>query len=553
MPKPSKAGKSKKPKAARVVRSRAKASKPKADRTAALPLDPLLEAEDIQGNIAPGFNKDNQLLLFCRIVNVPMTKRWLARIPNEIATMREVLDFNRLFKKLADRRGGEPSGLSAAWSNIAFSYPGLAKLTPQASAFPQAAFRVGLPERAAFLGDTIDPDDWVVGAPNDIPDLLLIIAADRPESMEPAACRLLNIAALPKAPGALGQTGLELRYLERGAVLPDRGHEHFGFKDGISQPGIRGKVSSGSNDFLTPRFLDPSDPSAPIFGKPGQVLISPGEFIIGYNRQDPHDPLLALPALATTPTWGRNGSFIVFRRLRQNVAAFRQFLHQTAQAMGSKPGFAGLTEEALGSKLVGRWPSGAPLVRSPAADNPALGDDDTANNHFAFDSATAPVRLAGGSIVPGCPADTSGLFCPHAGHIRKVNPRDISTDSGFVLTRRILRRGIPYGPPLPEAKAGENLVDDGVDRGLLFIGYTSSIDNTFETLQRTWCNSDDQPDGGGHDPIIGQTATGVRTFDLSSVGGQTASIQLPQQWVTPTGGGYFFAPSISALSSVLAG
>jgi len=40
--------------------------------------------------------------------------------------------------------------------------------------------------------------------------------------------------------------------------------------------------------------------------------------------------------------------------------------------------------------LVGRWPSGAPLMRAPAADDPALAGDEWANNHFIYDDDTRP-------------------------------------------------------------------------------------------------------------------------------------------------------------------
>jgi deferrochelatase/peroxidase EfeB len=102
--------------------------------------------------------------------------------------------------------------------------------------------------------------------------------------------------------------------------------------------------------------------------------------------------------------------------------------------------------------LVGRWPSGAPIVRTPSADDTALGEDSFANNHFIFDDHTRPAEL---KIIPGYPGDTfpQGMadflatVCPHFAHIRKVNPRDSITDLGKPednLARTILRRGIPF-------------------------------------------------------------------------------------------------------------
>jgi hypothetical protein len=104
-----------------------------------------------------------------------------------------------------------------------------------------------------------------------------------------------------------------------------------------------------------------------------------------------------------------------------------------------------------------------------------------------------------------------GPVCPHAAHIFKVNPRDRATNLGpdfDTLTRRILRRGIPFGAPLG------GLQDDGVSRGLHFLCYQASIVDKFEILQQNWANNTGAPTGGGNDLIIGQTKTESRTIDL---------------------------------------
>src|SRR5262249_49096119 len=145
---------------------------------------------------------------------------------------------------------------------------------------------------------------------------------------------------------------------ETRADLP--GHEHFGFKDGVSQPGVRGLVSRTPKVYLTPRLLKrPTDGSIE-FSKPGQPLIWPGHFVLGYpfgagtdgSRQGP---------LPLARAWFKNGSFLVFRRLNQNVAGFWVFLAAEATRLAGESGFTGLTAERLGALLVGRWPSGAPV------------------------------------------------------------------------------------------------------------------------------------------------------------------------------------------------
>jgi deferrochelatase/peroxidase EfeB len=120
-----------------------------------------------------------------------------------------------------------------------------------------------------------------------------------------------------------------------------------------------------------------------------------------------------------------------------------------------------------------------------------------------------------------------GKVCPHFAHIRKVNPRDAGTDMGTpadTLLRLLLRRGIPFGPPLIGGG------DPHAERGLVFVGYSATIEDQFEFITRRWVNSALHPRFGGRDPIIGAD----------------------RPWVTPTGGGYFFAPPLSAIADVLA-
>jgi deferrochelatase/peroxidase EfeB len=135
-----------------------------------------------------------------------------------------------------------------------------------------------------------------------------------------------------------------------------------------------------------------------------------------------------------------------------------------------------------------------------------------------------------------------------------VNPRDDPTDGG-TLNRSMLRRGIPYGPPPDRTKL---LEDDGVDRGLLFMAYQSSIADQFQFVTHTWVNQADAPHHGdpetGHDPLISQKI-GARFIRLPIDGDVTRDqqIALPEDaWVVMTGGGYFFTPSVSALAGALA-
>ena len=278
---------------------------------------------------------------------------------------------------------------------------------------------------------------------------------------------------------------------------PLRGHEHFGFLDGISQPGLRGRISDDLRDVLTFR----EDPGSQDHGKPGQDLIWPGEFVFGYPGQDLEDadrkgPNSLQPnGHRVAPQWAEDGSFLVIRRLRQDVPAFREFVAAEAEKRG-------LTPEEFAAKVIGRFPSGAPIVLTPREDI-ELGADENKNNNFEFHSEPD-------EVVPG--ADDHGLKCPFAGHIRKVYPRNdrdrFVPDNGEADAQkhRVIRRGIPLELPILEPSPGG---DDKLERGLLFLAYQTSIENQFEHIQKRFANNvEPDPATGemraGFDLVIGQ-------------------------------------------------
>jgi Dyp-type peroxidase family len=537
----------------------------------------VLEIADIQGNILAGFNKDFQCFLFLKIHDRHIAKSWLSSLVPSIASTEEVLLFNKMFRVLRIRRGKDPHGMSATWINIAFTYEGITKLTSAAesSKFQDTPFRLGLPLRSGLIGDPRDPlaegspNQWVVGGSdqNKYPDILLTIASDDPSYLLAEVNRLKSdLLALPRLGNNNQDLALKIIYEQTGITRPDLpGHEHFGFKDGISQPGVRGRISSTEQDFLTARSIASEDPGANLYAKPGQPLIWPGQFVLGYNRQRADDAVKPQPASLLAPDWSRNGSFLVVRRLRQDVPAFWKFVNEQAARLSQKPGFANLTPEGFASLLVGRWPSGAPIMRSPDRENEALGQDSFANNYFEYVAATPqPLPLISipdypGDAFPQSPGDSLGNICPYFAHTRKVNPRDMPTESGAAnktLTRLILRRGIPFGSPLQDVNH-PTPVELEEERGLMFLSYQTSIKEQFEFLMGTWVNQPDQPPpnppDAGVDPIIGQknqAGNRTRVFKLKGSDDSIEEIETPIDWVIPTGGGYFFAPSISALRDI---
>jgi len=518
--------------------------------------EPLLRGDEIQGDGLAGFRKDHVSLLFLEFdeTRIDIVKRWLSTLT--LSTLDAVHAFNAAFSLMRRQLLADPP-LHACWMNIGFTAQGLKKLVDAAEVEKLgAAFNIGAHERAAIVGDPTDgkpgdPKEWVIGGPANVPDAMLIIAADHSPSV---AAQVRSIREQVDALST-GVSPVRVMFEQPGHTRPGDsvGHEHFGFKDGISQPGVRGRLDSPTRPLLTPRYLDKSDPLFETFSAPGEPLLWPGEFIVGYPQNRDDDPLKN-QTVDPDPPWSANGSFLVFRRLYQNVPAFLRFIEAGTKQIADDGHFGAMDAERFGAMCVGRWKSGTPVMRAPMKDDARIADaDNDAVNSFFYDEDTAPMKFDPASRrdpddLPPAHRDFDGVTCPLGAHVRKVNPRDESTDQGDsprTLRHRLLRRGIPYGADYDPAKPGS----DKEDRGLLFIAYQSSIERQFEFLQQTWVNSEDGPrTESGIDPILG--AKGL----LRLVNDQDASLDVavPERFVVATGAAYLFVPSISAIRNVLA-
>lgn len=529
------------------------------------PVEPLLEMDQIQGLALPGFFKPHMTLVGVRYSDGQALQNFRGFLSTfQPSTARETLDDRRAFRAQRAARSDEAKAAAkkdVVLCAVAFSARGLTRLTPGARAIPGEAFQKGLAARSALLGDPTDPQgeghvsNWVVGKPSEELDALLVLAGDKRAGVDARVNELLRL---------LNAAGVQTPYVENGDVRADQpGHEHFGFDDGVSQPGIRGLASPEGGDYVEDRHVDPREiPKAWLYGWPGQDLVWPGEFILGYPASSP-DPLVAGQSSPAIPEWTRNGSFLVFRRLRQNVALFWQTMKTEAERLAALPGFEKMTAEYLAARLVGRWPSGAPVNRVPDADDWRLGKEPRANNHFRYDSGTPAVPLADGfkDPYPAAKADPVGITCPWAAHIRKVNVRDSGSDVGgrtASYSKRLLRTGIPFGRSLPNPFAAPQEDPEKGNRGLLFLSIQASIDNQFEFLVSRWMGDPTRPKTpAGHDILIGQNADPDGYRERSCVifgnGLQQNLVSTRAEWVIPTGGGYFFLPSVSALHQVIAG
>jgi deferrochelatase/peroxidase EfeB len=428
-----------------------------------------------------------------------------------------------------------PAGVFTA---LALSSPGIKAFGGDPGIVPDPHFVQGMVNDAESFGDEMQdgvPVGWKFGdRPETTPDLLFVFGSGDETRVTDEADRV----------AALLSPGAHEIHRDKGFRLEQDG-EHFGFADGISQPPFRGRDAHGV--LLAERTYPAGHPLAQAFSRPGQRLTWPGQFFYGYPSLELDFGPSAQPAGGTEP-FLRNGSLLVVRRLRQDVAAFRDAMETLAQKLTDATGVPWSPERA-GSRCVGRWQGGFPVSAYP--DDHSGGEEGSElqiiRNGFRYGEAIDPVELTVGGVLthfPGARDDRAAQKCPMFAHLRKVNLRDQSTNLGpeaVTLGMQMLRRGIPFGPRWPGH-------EDKKERGLLFMSYQTSITRQFHRLMTDWVQNATAPKTGtAIDPIIGVPKPGqVRklTFDL---GDAIITVPLPGRWVHTTGGGYFFAPGVKTL------
>ncbi|WP_131746619.1 Dyp-type peroxidase [Frankia sp. Cppng1_Ct_nod] len=503
-----------------------------------VPKYPKLRTDaNIQGNILAGFNKDHQVILFLRLPADPVAARgWLAAVVPQVARNDAVTQFNTKFAAMRNATGSDPEALKAVWLNLSLTTSGLARLDPAAAAGLGAAgidrgvtaFVQGTAAHAAQLGDSGDdaPANWLFGRDDQTIDVLLVVATDDRHDLDHAVQRQRELASVHDVLVVFEQPG---------ATLPGiaAGHEHFGFKDGISQPGVSGYDKPST----VPGHTDE------VAGKPGTDLIAPGEFVLGYVGQ----PGGVNATGRAVPRWMWDGSFLVVRRLAQDVPGWWAQIESQHVTLTDAVKTE-ISAEALAAKAVGRWRSGTPVDQAPKADD-RFGSDPMLDNDFDFAD------------------DAEGLRCPRFAHIRKMYPRSApppSPGEDAVNQRRILRRGIPFGLPFdPTSGRGE-----GIDarRGLVFACYQTSLADQFEFLQQFWADNVTFPaPSDGPDPVIGTPVAfpsppGApaapnppdprNTLHADAV--TTAELTF-NRFIRTEGSIYGFTPSLSTLRKLVAG
>ncbi|CAI7608303.1 unnamed protein product [Penicillium bialowiezense] len=491
------------------------------------------DLKNIQGDIWPGFTKRYEQFFFFNIQDAAAFRPGLRGLADDVITSSHDALVNRAaihrVKKPASsdpgivgnlinltgsvisaihdalpahhdipRTKGPTDDVGLAQVNISFTVRGMTKLSK--GRFKDDPFLKGM--FADMVGQGRDEaKDWLPEFKDGSVDGVVLVCGTEHEVKE----KVKELSQKYLGPSQGVRHLLTLDGKERPG--DQKGHEHFGFLDGISQPLIKG--------------LDDETLKLPGSRK---VPTRPGIILFGHDGEMENVPQLM------HPEWAKDGSLFVVRKMRQFVPEFNSFLESQAPRLNFTP-------EQLAARLVGRWKSGAPVELCPDEDNKEYS---TWND---FDS----------------PLDNQ-LNCPFSSHIRKTKGRGMMNDRDIF---DIMRRGIPYGPEVgPDEKENSKTV---LDRGLIFTCYQSSLCNGFQFIKNRWANPDTFPadktdftDGinPGQDVIIGQSVKGAIEEDDKLLytcvydGNKVHNKVTFEPFIQSNGGDYFFTPSLKLLGDL---
>ncbi len=463
--------------------------------------DAPLPTTDIQALMAFGFKdlpNGEYLLLTVGCGKAAAAKSWLGQLVDPGAEL--VVSVDTIAERQAVRR--------QRLVTVAVSHEGLLALGLRPSAsqpFPSTfADGMGQADRARLLGDdNAESWRWADCAVSDDPEkraqcqvVHLLVAHYWADAVNGHSCPLLDFDTLTGA-------GLHMR---RVAADPDcfRGDhavEHFGFRDGISQPTV-----AGLRDDLEREYGDAVGEQRVVLARD---RIAAGEFLLGWGNEY-GEPSYApnLDGYPGTQPFAQAGSYIAVRQIRQDLAAFRAFEADHAKTAPRRPDGA-----SIGERMIGRRRDGTPLCPFNAGNIDDFG-------YFA--------------------ADLEGYGCPRGAHMRRANPRDSlghDAEAGDASARRhrLLRRGRSY-------------VENG-EQGLFFMALNADLDRQFAFIQQRWIANPRFGDLAGEgDPLLGQKD---RAFTIQDPLLSERVTGLPR-FTHVVGGGYFLMPTLSALRCMAA-
>ena len=468
---------------------------PKSAGTAA---DLKANLHDVQGGLLTEYETIACQYVFYRVDDAAKGRAWLAELVDDVTSHERYAE-----------QGAEHGTL-----NIALSARGLAALglsDEAVASFPNA-FREGMGRRAARLGDVgpSAPEHWEGGLGGDDIHVFVAISHGSVDDCHGMHDWLDSVASQAGGITEVHMVAAEVIFEQRSGCPS----AHFGYVDPISQPAIEG-------------FEDQARPGdGALAAGGGWRPLKPGEFILGYENE--LGERTATPGTPETPGLGDNGTFLVFRKANQDVAGFRDYLKQGAMTLWGADDAA--HQEKMAAKIVGRWRSGCPLALSPDRDDPVLAADPDRVNDFDYAD------------------DPAGEKCPLGAHLRRTNPRGSKlTTTTDINRKRMLRRGLEFGPALPEGAP-----DDGVERGQAGLFVVADIELQFEFIQAEWiCKGDfiglptDEKD-----PLVGPNGD---TAQFTVPGADMPFLFDLRQFVVTRGGEYFFAPGIAALKAIADG
>ena len=417
-----------------------------------------------------------------------------------------------LLKKLTDlvanarqeRRGDE-----AFTVNIGFTYAGLNTLgisSDTLASFPEA-FRQGNAARAAVVGDLGPnaPEHWDGELGSRECHAMVYLRTRTAEGLEEATGILKREMDMGCA---------TIRYAQDSMAIANEdgigsAGLHLGFRDMIGQPPIEGVDDQGR-----PGDGEPTEDG-------GWRPIKPGEFILGFEDEAGEAPLHPSPDELRI-----DGSYLVYRKLYQDVATYRRHLAAAAKIVYGPDDE--MADDKLAARMIGRWPSGCHLALSPDTDDPEIAHDPKRINNFTFKD------------------DPDGTQCPLGAHARRSNPRlsDLKRLTA-VRRHRLLRRSVEYGTLLPEGQTE----DDGQDRGIIAAFVVADVERQFEFVQKEWIHSGEfiGLDPQEQDPINGVNGQG----SVMTVPGAKVPFVFDLPSVTQTRiGAYLFVPGVSALHGI---
>ena len=475
--------------------------------------------DEIQGNILKSHGRNHSVHLFLKFTCDPESaKQWIGNFTHQYVT-------SALAQAEQAKRHRHCEGQGQLFGNFFLTRAGYIYLRYRYRELPHDnPFRQGMKNLniQRELGD--DVRQWEDGFKQKI-HALILLAGDKiagPRTEEAKLKEQTNWELLRKQPALLKQKikkikqelaassiaevvhediGYVLRNEETGAEM-----EHFGFRDGVSQP------------LFLKRDIDKEREHS------------------DFSKWDPRAPLNLV--LFKDPLGKKNesyGSFLVYRKLEQNVKAWNE---DVVNNLAEKLKGSGQANPPLaGAYTMGRFQDGTPVViqDTPSGQQPE-------ENNFNYKN------------------DKDGLKCPFHAHTRKVNPRGDTEREGFEQSdlktekmHRIVRRGINYGPlPNEEPETGA---------GLLFLCFQASLENQFNFMQSSWAKEPNFVKRDvGTDVVIGvekkekdnngELVAVTETYQWPTNWGESGKTEADfTHWVTMKGGEYFFAPSMSFLKS----